>query len=81
MLKFLLYYAYMASEQEKIQRQFGREIKEKREALNLTQADIADKAGVSVNYYARVERGEENPTLKKIQGIKKALGIKSKTIL
>jgi len=77
----VLYCPYMDTEQENIQKQFGKELKQRREAAKLTQADVAEKAGVSVNYYARIERGEENPTLEKIQGIKKALGIKSKTII
>jgi transcriptional regulator with XRE-family HTH domain len=48
-----------------------------REKAKLTQAEVATKAGITVNYYARIERGEENPTWVKIEHIKKALGIKS----
>lgn len=71
----------MVSEQENLRKELGNELKAIREAAQLTQADVAEKAGVSVNYYARIERGEENPTFEKIHGIKKALGIKSKTVL
>ena len=45
--------------------------------LDLTQQEVADAAGMHVNYYARIERGEENPTYDKLHDIKKALNIKS----
>jgi transcriptional regulator with XRE-family HTH domain len=34
-------------------------------------------AGVHVNFYARVERGEENPSFDKLRNIMKVLKIKS----
>jgi len=55
----------------------GKQFKSARETLNLTQTEVADKADVSVNYYARVERGEENPTFNILQKIANALNIKS----
>lgn len=36
----------------------GSVLREAREGLGLTQADVATKAGVNSNYYAVVERGE-----------------------
>jgi len=58
-------------------RDLGQQLKTLREKARLTQAEVATKAGISVNYYARIERGEENPTWVKIEHIKKALGAKS----
>ncbi len=55
----------------------GQQLKTLREKAKLTQSEVAKKAGISVNYYARIERGEENPTWVKIEHIKKALGVKS----
>ena len=55
----------------------GQQLKTLREKAGLTQAQVATKAGISVNYYARIERGEENPTWVKVEHIKKALGVKS----
>lgn len=55
----------------------GQQLKTLREKAGLTQAQVATKAGITVNYYARIERGEENPTWVKIEHIKKALGVKS----
>lgn len=58
-------------------KELGRELRTLREKAKLTQAQVAAKAGITVNYYARIERGEENPTWVKIEHIKKALGVKS----
>lgn len=52
----------------------GQNLKEARLKLNLTQKQVADKAEVHVNWYARLERGEENAsleTLKKLATILK----------
>lgn len=57
--------------------ELGQRLKQLREEAKLTQAEVAKKAGISTGYYARIERGEENPTWVKIEHIKKALGIKS----
>ncbi|OQB05031.1 MAG: anaerobic benzoate catabolism transcriptional regulator [bacterium ADurb.Bin212] len=68
----------MVSESEKnMSKELGLQLKKLREEAKLTQAEVATKAGISINYYARIERGEENPTWVKIEHIKKALGIKS----
>ncbi len=50
--------------------------KKARESLSLTQAEVADKAGMNVNYYARIERGEINLTASKMNQIAKVLKIK-----
>ncbi len=68
----------MVNESEKnMSKGLGQQLKTLREKAGLTQAEVATKAGISVNYYARIERGEENPTWVKIEHIKKALGVKS----
>ena len=57
--------------------QFSKKAKEAREKLNLTQAEVAEKAGnVTVNYYAMIERGEVNPSSYKIRSIAKVLKLK-----
>jgi len=59
----------------------GKKLKEARLKLGLRQADVAKKADVSVNYYARIERDEENPTLETLKGILKVLKVKSSDVL
>ena len=41
----------------------GLAFRTRREQLNLTQEQVAEQADVHRNYYGRLERGEENPTL------------------
>ncbi len=60
---------------------FGTRLKSIREKKKLTQAQVALKAEITVNYYARVERGEENPTYDTLEALAKALGVNSSDIL
>lgn len=59
----------------------GQKLKEIRQRKIMTQADVATKANITVNYYARIERGEENPSFDVIKRLVKALKIKSSDIL
>lgn len=52
--------------------------KKAREDANLTQAEVAEKSGIHVNYYARVERGEVTPRVDIVNKIAKALKIEVK---
>ena len=68
----------MASdEQDKARKELGEKLRQAREAANMTQQKVATAAGVHVNFYARMERGEENPSFEKLRSIMKVLGIKS----
>ncbi len=62
-------------------KEIGEKIKKARLKTNLTQADVAEKADIHVNYFARIERGEENPSIDIIEKIAKALKVKSSEIL
>ncbi len=64
-----------------VTKKVGRKLKAAREKKNLSQAEVAEKADINANYYARIERGEVNPSLEIIHNIIKALGIKSSDIL
>ena len=59
----------------------GKKLKTARLKLHITQADVASKADVSVNYYARIERDEENPTIETLKRVVKALKLKSSDVL
>lgn len=50
-------------------------LKDAREKAGLTQAEVAEKAGIHFNYYARVERGEVTPRVDIVENIAKALKI------
>ncbi|AHB40771.1 MAG: hypothetical protein ACD_25C00269G0006 [uncultured bacterium] len=47
----------------------------------MKQVDVADKAGLNSNYYARVERGEAIPTVVTLKKILTALKVKSSEVL
>lgn len=59
----------------------GSKLKSARKKLKLKQADVALKAEISTNYYARIERDEENPTLETLKKILKVLKLKSANVL
>jgi transcriptional regulator with XRE-family HTH domain len=65
----------------KVRKELGDKLKKAREQAKLTQLEVATTAGVNVNYYAQIERGEVNPSFEKLESIRKALGIKSLGIL
>jgi transcriptional regulator with XRE-family HTH domain len=59
----------------------GEKIKQARLQQGVTQAEVAEKAGLNTNYYARIERGEASATIEAIQKIAKALKVTSADIL
>ncbi len=56
-----------------IRERFGFAVKSRREALGLTQEDLADKAGIHRTYLSDVERGTRNLSLVNIERLAKAL--------
>ena len=56
-------------------------LRKARQDIGITQVELAKKAGISISYYAQVERGEINPTASKLLQIIGALGVASKDIL
>lgn len=61
----------MISTRKSIAKQVGKA----REKKGLTQAEVAQKAEISVTYYAMIERGEENPSSDILGKLGKVLGI------
>lgn len=47
----------------------GKRLKAYREYHQLTQEDLATKAGVNEKYYGRIERNESCPTVDKLEKI------------
>lgn len=50
-------------------------IREKREALGLTQIEVAENAGLDRNYIGMVERGERNPSYLSLIKIAKGMNM------
>jgi transcriptional regulator with XRE-family HTH domain len=63
------------------QQKIGRRLREIRERKKLFQEEVAEAVGISITYYAGIERGEENPTIAVIEKICNVLKIRSSDIL
>lgn len=53
----------------------GTVLKEARLKMGLTQVELADKSGVHVNTYARIERDEQEPTFDTVKKLARALNL------
>ncbi len=51
----------------------GQRLRARRVGLNLTLAEVADRAGLSLPYVSNLERGRGNPTLEVMQALARAL--------
>jgi transcriptional regulator with XRE-family HTH domain len=60
---------------------FGPEVRRRRRELELTIEDLAERAGLSSNYVAAVERGEKNPSLSTVESIAKGLGTSARALV
>lgn len=56
-------------------------IKSKRQNLNLTQEELAEKSGFHVNYIGGIERAQRNPSIDSLVRIARALGISPKDLM
>jgi transcriptional regulator with XRE-family HTH domain len=54
---------------------------EARQELGLTQLEVAEKASLTANAYARIERGERQPSSDSLRKLVKALGIDPSKVL
>lgn len=53
----------------------GKRIEERREKLDMTERDLAEEAGISVNFVRALERGQRFPGLAVLDAIAKALRV------
>ena len=58
-----------------LQSTIGEQIRLRRKELMITQPDLADIAGVSVNTLYKIERGQANPTIDVLSKILDVLGL------
>ena len=59
-----------------IRERFGFAVKDRREALGLTQEEFAARAGIHRTYLSDVERGSRNLSLVNIERVAEALAMK-----
>jgi transcriptional regulator with XRE-family HTH domain len=55
---------------------FSAEVRRSRDALGLSQEELAHRAGLHRNYVGMIERGERAPTLVAIEGLARGLRLK-----
>lgn len=67
------------NENKKLRREFTKlmsaRLKEVRKSKNLTQQELADKAGLHLTYVGHLEQGTYHPTVYVMWKISKALGV------
>jgi len=59
----------------------GEIISRQRQESNLSQEELADRAGIHRTYVSQIERGLKSPTLAILISVAKALNTKASTIL
>lgn len=62
-------------------KQVGKRMRKERLRLDLTQAQVAEAAGISTKYYANVERGENQARLAIYYNVARALGVTLDTLV
>jgi len=65
---------------DKTTKQIAVQLRKARLQNGLTQVELAKKAGINSNYYAKLERAEIKPSIETLEKIIKALGLKSSDI-
>lgn len=58
--------------------EIGNLIKERRDTLGITQPDLAEMAGISVNTLYKIETAQANPTVNVLNKIAEILGMELK---
>lgn len=58
-----------------IEKRFGDRVRELRKSQQISQEELAYKAGVHRTYLGGIERGERNPSLRNISAIAGALNV------
>lgn len=53
----------------------GEQLRQRRKTLRVTQRQLADYAGLSINTVYQIERGQANPTLETLLALADTLGL------
>lgn len=59
----------------KFNKEVGKRIRTFREKAGLTQAEVAKEAGININYFAVIERGEVTTSPVNLKKISRVLGV------
>ncbi len=62
---------------ETLRKTIGKNLKEARLDKRLTQEQVAELVGTTVNYYAKLERGKSMPSIPMLEKLVKTLGVNS----
>lgn len=65
----------------KVLSEFAAKVRRRRNALGITQEELAEKADFHVNYIGGIERATRNPSLTSIVTLAKALDIAPKDLM
>lgn len=66
---------------EKVYKEVGALIRASRQALKMTQAEIAGRVGIDPSFYGQIERGANIPSLRTLFSIATALGVEPADLL
>ena len=61
------------SNQAPIRQRFGKAVRRRRRELDISQEELAERAGLHRTYISNIERGELNPSLENVERIAIAL--------
>ncbi len=65
----------MRQDNQEIEYRFGKAIRRRRRELDLSQEELAERAGLHRNYVSGIETGTRNPSLKNIEKLAQSLNI------
>lgn len=71
----------MRRDRERAAKAFGQAVRQERESRDISQEELAFRAGVDRTFVSKVERGERQPALATILLLAKALNIRASTLV
>jgi transcriptional regulator with XRE-family HTH domain len=63
-----------------LKKQFGKRVQQLRQARKITQEELAEKVGVSIESISNIERGIHGPSFDNLEKIVLALQVPAKTL-
>jgi transcriptional regulator with XRE-family HTH domain len=66
---------------QKVYREIGARIRALRQGLRLTQAEVAERAGIDSSFYGQLERGANTPSLRTLYAVAAVLHVEPGELL